>query len=106
MKPFASFYQYYLENHQTTGNRIFHFLGIFFTIWVLIYIAISGKERFFWYLPLTLVLVPVLGHILFERKAFTELKNPLYSLASDVVLFFELLSGKEKFRTDHKDIIR
>lgn len=106
MKNFSSFYKYYLENHQAVGNRIFHFLGIFFTFWVIIYIVISGKERFFWYLPLTLVLLPVLGHILFERKVFTELKNPIYNLAADFLLFFHLISGKEKFRANHKDIIR
>lgn len=106
MKSFTTFYAYYLENHQKLGNRIFHFLGIFATIWVIVYIIISGQERFFWYLPVTLIMLPLLGHLIFERKEFPELKNPIYNMGADFLFFFQLISGKEKFRTNYKNIIR
>lgn len=38
------------------------------------------------------------GHFFFEKNQPATFKYPAYSLASDFMLFFDLLSGKQKFR--------
>jgi hypothetical protein len=38
------------------------------------------------------------GHFFFEKNKPATFKHPLYSLASDFILFFDLLSGKQKFK--------
>ncbi|MBA5245988.1 DUF962 domain-containing protein [Marnyiella aurantia] len=102
---YGEFYGYYLSQHQKPMNRVFHFLGIFFTFWILIYIIYSGQERFFWYLPLTLLALPAFGHV-FEKNTPTGIKAPVRTLMSDFRFFFELISGKEKFRPKNDNIIR
>jgi hypothetical protein len=38
------------------------------------------------------------GHFFFEKNKPATFKYPLYSLARDFILFFDLLSGKQKFK--------
>ena len=38
------------------------------------------------------------GHFFFEKNKPATFKHPLYSLASDFILFFDLVSGKQKFK--------
>jgi hypothetical protein len=51
-----------------------------------------------------LILIPFVGygfawvgHFFFEKNKPATFKYPAYSLASDFILFWDLLSGKEKF---------
>jgi hypothetical protein len=37
------------------------------------------------------------GHFFFEKNKPATFTYPFYSLASDFILFFDLLRGKEKF---------
>ncbi|MBW8359074.1 MAG: DUF962 domain-containing protein [Weeksellaceae bacterium] len=103
---YEEFHEFYITQHMKPLNRVFHFLGIFFTIWIAIYVIYSGQERFLWYLPITLLGVPALGHVFFEKNKPTGLKAPVQTLISDFRFFFELLTGKEKFRPDNNKIIR
>jgi hypothetical protein len=38
-----------------------------------------------------------IGHFFFEKNKLATFQYPLYSLASDFILYFEILSGKESF---------
>ena len=38
-----------------------------------------------------------IGHFVFEKNKPATFTYPLYSLAGDFVMFFHLLTGKEKF---------
>jgi hypothetical protein len=56
--------------------------------------------------PLLLLLIPVVGygfawvgHFFFEKNKPATFQYPFYSLASDFLLFFDLLRGKEKFNS-------
>ena len=74
-----------------------HFAGTFFVIALLTFFIITGN----YYL---LILIPVVGygfawisHMYFEHNRPATFKYPLYSLASDFVFFWHLLTGKERF---------
>ncbi len=98
IKTFSEFYEFYVTQHAHPMTKVLHFLGIIFTFWVLIYIYNSGQERFFWYLPITLLLLPFLSHYMFEKKSPTGLKYPFWTLIADFRHFFEHLFGVRSFR--------
>jgi len=97
-KTLKQFYPYYLEEHRDPTCRILHFIGtglLFFIIlfsiwlsnyWLLISIPFVGYG-FAW-----------VGHYFFEKNRPATFKYPFFSLASDFLMFFDLLKGKEKFQ--------
>ena len=91
------FYPYYLSEHQHPTSRLLHFIG---TGLVLVVLGFAlALENYSW-----LAVIPVLGygfawvgHFFFEKNKPATFTYPFYSLASDFLLFFDLLRGKEKF---------
>jgi hypothetical protein len=91
------FYPYYLSEHQHPTSRLLHFVGTGLVL-VVLGLAIALKN-YSW-----LAGIPVLGygfawvgHFFFEKNKPATFTYPFYSLASDFLLFFDLLRGKEKF---------
>lgn len=91
------FYPFYLSEHQEPRCRTLHFIGTglviisFITFWVTLqwtYLAIIPflGYGFAW-----------VGHYFFEQNKPATFQYPGYSLASDFILFWDLLRGKEKF---------
>lgn len=97
IKTYKEFYRFYLTEHRKTGTRVFHFLGILLVFFVIAYVISSGKERFLWYIPIFGYGFAWLSHALIEKNRPATFRYPLWSLVSDFRLFFELLTGKEKF---------
>lgn len=99
-KKFTSlkeFYPYYLTEHQHPTSRLLHFIG---TALVLIVLGISiflQKFAFLGTVPLIGYGFAWVGHFFFEKNKPATFSYPFYSLASDFILFFDLLRGKEKF---------
>jgi hypothetical protein len=91
------FYPYYLKEHLNPTCRVLHFIGtgllfiiLFASIWLSNY----------W----LLILIPFVGygfawvgHYFFEKNKPATFQYPFFSLASDFLMFFDLLKGKEKF---------
>lgn len=99
-KTLKDFYLYYLTEHQNTACRRLHFVGTglvilsFFAFWF----------TFNW---IFLAAIPFLGygfawvgHFFYEKNKPATFQYPGYSLASDFIMFWDLLRGKEKFRSD------
>lgn len=93
------FYPFYLTEHSNTTSRILHFIGTGLFFFTMIY-ALVAQE---W---LVLLAGPVfgygfawIGHFFFEKNRPATFDYPLYSLVSDFKLFFELLSGRQKFQS-------
>lgn len=91
---FKSFYPYYLTEHSNATNRLLHFTGTFILIGCLVAGIITGK----WFL---FVLIPVVGygfawvgHFFIEKNKPATFTYPLYSLASDFVMFWHILTGQ------------
>ncbi|MPS74918.1 MAG: DUF962 domain-containing protein [Chryseobacterium sp.] len=97
IKTYKEFYQFYLTEHSKPLTRAFHFLGILLVFVVIFYVIQSGKERFLWYCPIFGYGFAWFSHAVFERNTPATFKYPIWSLASDFRLFFELLIGKQKF---------
>lgn len=96
------FYPYYLSEHQDSVCRKLHFTGTTLVFLVLIWAVLSQT----WW---GLALVPVVGygfawagHAFFEHNKPATFQYPGYSLASDFILYWHLLTGKEKFSPERK----
>lgn len=98
IKTFKEFYTFYLTEHSKMATRIFHFIGTLLIFVVLFYVIQSGKERFLWYIPIFGYGFAWFSHAVFEKNKPTIFSYPLFTLAADFKLFFELLIGKQKFK--------
>jgi hypothetical protein len=93
-KSFWSFYPYYLTEHSDAKNRQLHFIGtgliIVFLVagivlqsgWLIVAIPFCGYG-FAW-----------VGHFFIEKNRPATLTYPLYSLGSDFVMFWHILTGQ------------
>jgi len=93
-KSFWSFYPYYLTEHADAANRRLHFIGTAGLIAILITSIALQK----WWM---LALIPVcgygfawVGHYFIEKNRPATFTYPLYSLASDFVMFWHILTGQ------------
>jgi hypothetical protein len=92
------FYPFYLSQHRDFTCRVLHFVGTAFVLLSFIIFCMSLNWIF-------LILIPILGygfawvgHFFFEQNKPATFKYPGYSLASDFILFWELLTGKQRFK--------
>jgi len=95
---FAEFYEFYLIEHQKMWIRIFHAVATTVIIFVIGYVVYSGKERFLWYIPIVGFGLAWFSHAVFGKKVPQTYKYPLWTIFSDFKMFFELLTGKLKFK--------
>ncbi|AHM63473.1 hypothetical protein D770_26150 [Flammeovirgaceae bacterium 311] len=91
------FYPYYLQEHLNPVSRRLHFIGTGLVIMVLLLAIITGTWYLLWLMPLLGYGFAWVGHAFFERNKPATFTYPFYSLASDFLLFWDLLRGKEKF---------
>ena len=93
---FWSFYPYYLTEHSDAKNRLLHFIGtglilvlfiagIIFQNWNLIAAIPFCGYGFAW-----------VGHFFIEKNRPATFTYPLYSLGSDFVMFWHILTGQLK----------
>jgi hypothetical protein len=91
------FYPYYLTEHQDTTCRILHFVGTFLLLVSFIAFLLTLKWQFFAIIPVIGYGFAWVGHFFFEKNKPATFQYPGYSLASDFIMFWDLLTGKEKF---------
>ncbi|WP_066833795.1 DUF962 domain-containing protein [Rufibacter ruber] len=99
LTSFKEFYLFYLSEHQNTTSRVLHFTGTGLLLILLIAALVLGRYAWLWGLPVIGYGFAWVGHFFFEKNRPATFQYPLYSLASDFVLFFQLLIGKQKFRS-------
>jgi hypothetical protein len=95
MKKFESlseFYPFYLTEHSNDICRALHFVGTGLVISITLFVLITQT----WWL---LALLPVVGygfawvgHFAFEKNKPATFKHPLYSLASDFIMFYHIIT--------------
>jgi len=93
-----AFYPFYLSEHQHTVSRVLHFIGTGLVLLTLIAAILFHDGRLFIAIPFIGYGFAWVGHFFFEKNKPATFQYPLYSLASDFILFFDLLSGKASFK--------
>lgn len=92
------FYPYYLTEHQNATCRTLHFVG---TLLLFVLLGVSlflANYTLLWFLPVVGYGFAWAGHFFFEKNKPATFQYPFYSLGSDFIMFWHLLTGKEKFR--------
>jgi hypothetical protein len=91
-KSLKEFYPYYLTEHSDPVCRAFHFFG---TSWVFILPVLAIFTQTWW----LFALIPVAGygfawagHAIFERNKPATFTYPAFSLASDFIMYFDMLT--------------
>lgn len=93
-KDFKSFYPYYLTEHGDAKNRTLHFCGTFLLLACLIAGIVTGKWWFFVLIPVVGYGFAWVGHFFIEKNKPATFTYPLYSLASDFVMFWHMITGQ------------
>ena len=93
-KTFWSFYPYYLTEHGDSTNRALHFIGTAGLLAILVVAIVLQK----WWM---LALIPVCGYgfawvgrFFIEKNKPATFTYPLYSLGSDFVMFWHMITGQ------------
>ena len=97
-KSLKEFYPYYLTEHLNPVCRTLHFVGTSLLLLVFFRAIFTQNWSLLWYVPLIGYGFAWVGHFFFEKNKPATFQYPLWSLASDFMLFWDLLRGKEKFK--------
>jgi hypothetical protein len=95
-RTFAAFYPFYLTEHVNRVSRRLHVVGTTLVIAALV-CGFLVDWRFFVAAPLVGYGFAWVGHFVFEKNRPATFKYPLYSLAGDFRLWFEVVTGKRPF---------
>lgn len=96
-RTFRDFYPYYLAEHSNGTCRKLHFVGSWLVLASLATGVVTGNAWWFLGMPLAGYGFAWIGHFFFEKNRPATFTYPLYSLAGDWVMFFQLLTGKIPF---------
>ncbi|GMQ28517.1 DUF962 domain-containing protein [Algoriphagus confluentis] len=99
-KTLEEFYPYYLQEHQNATCRMLHFVGTGLLFVILIAALVTGNYTWLVSIPFVGYGFAWIGHFFFEKNKPATFQYPLFSLASDFKLFFDLLLGKQKFNPE------
>jgi hypothetical protein len=96
-KSFATFYPFYLSQHQNKTCRRLHFVGSLLILVLITYACLIQQFKLLFFIPLIGYGFAWVGHFIFERNKPATFTYPLYSLLGDWVMFKDILIGKIKF---------
>ncbi|NII09626.1 DUF962 domain-containing protein [Oleiagrimonas sp. C23AA] len=93
-QSFRQFYPYYLSEHRDRRCRRLHFAGSLGVLAVLLWAWISADPWWLLAAPLIGYGFAWIGHFGFEHNRPATFSHPLYSLAGDWVMFWQILTGR------------
>lgn len=96
-KTFRDFYPFYLSQHANKTCRVLHFVGSWLVIAALLMALVTGNAWWYAVMPVAGYGFAWVGHVFFEKNRPATFSYPLFSLAGDWVMFFQLLTGKISF---------
>lgn len=96
-RSLAEFYPFYLSEHRNATSRRLHFIGTGLIIPIFFYALLTQSWALLWLVPLVGYGFAWVGHAFFERNKPATFQYPLYSLASDFLMFGDILRGKVKW---------
>ena len=92
------FYPFYLSEHLNATCRILHFIGTSLLLLSFVAFWFTFNYSFLIAIPFLGYGFAWVGHFFFEKNKPATFQYPAYSLASDFLMFWDLLRGKESFR--------
>jgi len=103
-KSLKEFYPFYLTEHSNSTCRKLHFVGTAIVILVLFSTLYAQVWSRLWLIPLIGYGFAWVGHFVYEKNKPATFQYPFYSLASDFIMFWHLLIGKEKFSPMREEV--
>jgi hypothetical protein len=91
---FRDFYPFYLSEHRNVVCRRLHFAGTLLVIVVALTAIVQRDARWLLLAPLAGYGFAWIGHFVFEKNRPATFKYPVYSLAGDWVMFWDILNGR------------
>lgn len=95
---FREFYPYYLSEHKRPMTQAFHFFGTFLVILLFFYGIFLRSGTAFILMPIAGYGFAWISHLFIEKNKPATFTYPLWSLGSDFVMFWEILTGKIRKR--------
>ena len=93
---FRDFYPYYLSEHRNPACRRLHFAGSTLVLLVIVVAIATGDARWLWLAPLAGYGFAWIGHFAFEKNRPATFRHPLYSLAGDWVMYWQILRRRQR----------
>jgi hypothetical protein len=97
-RSFAEFYAFYLSEHRHPVSRVLHYLGTWGSVLCVAAFIASGKLLWLAGAGLSGYTFAWIGHFRFERNKPATFRYPFYSFASDFRMWWELNTGRLRFR--------
>ncbi len=91
---FGEFYYYYLTEHSNHISRTLHFVGTGIVIVLFVLALVLQKWILLAFLPVAGYGFAWFGHAFFEKNKPATFTYPLWSLGSDFVMFWHILTGQ------------
>lgn len=98
-KTLKEFYPFYLTEHRNLTSRVLHFIGTGLVVLSVFTGILFHEWRFILATPFLGYSFAWVGHFFFEKNKPATFQYPLFSLASDFLLFWDLLTGNQSFKT-------
>mmetsp|Transcript_11079 Transcript_11079/g.12186 ORF Transcript_11079/g.12186 Transcript_11079/m.12186 type:complete len:117 (+) Transcript_11079:96-446(+) len=93
-ESFRRFYPFYLSEHKNGLNRLLHVVGTSLVILFALYIIFTLQFHRIYVLPLLGYSFAWVGHFFVEKNRPATFTYPLYSLAGDFVMWYDVLTGR------------
>jgi hypothetical protein len=94
---FQEFYPHYLAEHRNVVSRRLHFVGTALLLALVGMTVLSGRFILLLAAPVVGYGFAWAGHFLFEKNRPATFRHPLYSLAGDLAMFRDMLTGRIPF---------
>jgi len=88
---FREFYPFYLSEHSHRVCRRLHFVGSLLVIFVVLVAIAKADARWLLLAPVAGYGFAWVGHFVYEKNRPATFQHPLYSLAGDWVMFWDIL---------------
>ena len=98
-KTLKEFYPFYLTEHRNLTSRVLHFIGTGLVVLSVFTGILFHEWRFILATPFLGYGFAWIGHFFFEKNKPATFQYPLFSLASDFLLFWDLLTGNQSFKS-------
>lgn len=92
-KTFREFYPFYLSQHSNKTCRLLHVIGTTVLLAITFTALYHNQPMLFIFVPIAGYGFAWVGHFFFEKNKPATFTYPLWSLASDFKMYFQILAG-------------